>query len=288
MKKVFPVDKGINYAGNVKKTYLAGLEAEAFSSLWPVYAPYEIYEIEETGLVRNLDDRIEIDKKTGLKIRYCREFSTIKSGEWVIQGQKKDYWKVWTARGTKPEGVKFINPAEEMGLLKDFLSVDIKDTASILNFVNRYGLLGATIKVREHSVQTSSWAAVSPGVIAEDLWDFQLVTFDLQQTYKLWKSRKDTATVLERLCSGLSGITEYPQLNSNGDIAPGKRGKLLLHYIWLHFYNLVLGGDWRECAFCGNLFEMEHGHQRYCPDCRESPTPPGKKLRRQREREARQ
>jgi hypothetical protein len=284
MKRVFPTKKHLDWVGDIfLKTHEEGSEMEMFYSLWPVYAPYHIYEIQVSELVHNHDDITEIDEKSGFRLRHCKEWITYRTGEWMIQGQSSAYRKVWESEGTQPEGVRFISPTKEFGLLKDFLSIDIYCNESILGFVNRYGLLGISFK-NSPSWITAQMPAVSFGVEDENLEDFQAAVQTLQETYNLWKPGKDTATVLRKLRHHLAGVSEYPQIGSNGNIIPGERGQTLLDYIWLWFYKLVLGKDWRECAYCGNLFEKTHGHAKYCPECNmPGQTPPWIKLKRQQE-----
>jgi len=267
--------------GNIKKEY-AGEEVSAFFPLWPVYAPYRIYKIETAELIHNPDDRIEEIK--GFTVRHRKEYIRYGTGNWVIQGQLEAYRKVWEAEGALVEGVKFINPAEELGLLNTFRKIDIDCHDSILSFVNRYGLLGTGFK-ESRSWITAQIPEVSFGIESEKLFDFQLAAQTLQETYALRKGGGDKAVLLRKLRHNLAGVTEYPQQDKEGNIIPGKRGQTLLDYIWLHFYNLVLGNGWRECAYCGNLFEKAHGHSKYCTDCKEpGQTPPWIKLQRQQQK----
>lgn len=279
MKKVFPAKEMVDESGNIKKLNMPA--TQAFVTQWPVYKPYKIYEKTHFKLVPTPNDRIVHDEKSGLSIRYCQDAVEIGTGEWVISGNYQKYWQVWEGNY---EEITFINPSEERKLLRDFLAIDVTNNESILQFVNRYGLLGIDF------LQSPVWiVAQTPnpnfGVVEEDLLAFVAEVRCLQDVYKLWKTQKEDAfeEIVKVLQRKLFGIVEYPQLK-DGKIVPGKKGLCLLHYIWLQFYELVIG-NWSECKLCGNLFEKTHGLEKYCPECRmPGQTPPWKKLQRMKKR----
>ncbi|MBT9156281.1 MAG: hypothetical protein DDT37_01266 [Firmicutes bacterium] len=249
MKKIYPVQPEIDYqTGNLKRFCQKGAGVDASAALWPVYAPYQV------------------------------------TDEELFSEDYRQARQVWEAEGELVDGVTFINPAKEMSLLHDFLAVDIWDNQSILAFVNRYGLLGISFRKSPLWI-VSQVPVVSYGVEREDLHEFQCAAQTLKESYNLWESGENQPLLLRRFRHGLAGGAQYPQLNSYRRIVPGVRGLTLLDNIWLHFYNLAIGKDWFSCDWCGSLFEKEHGHNKYCPPCRELPTPPRHLKRRKPKRE---
>jgi hypothetical protein len=253
MRKIYPATSEVDSQGNVKWTHKQRATRDEILGLWPVYAPYTIYEK--------------------------------KKGEWVISGDKgkhhkpgdtDNYHKVWSGE-VDVDGVQFIKPMAEMSLLSGFLAIDTDSHDDILLFVNRYGLLGVSFGEAPFWV-VSQISADSPGVPDESLDDFQLEVAALQRAYGSWKAG-DTEKVLRALQANLAGVREYPQAGENGAILPGKIGLNLISSIWLHFYNLVIGPNWRECKHCKALFEYTRKDQEYCPLCRGLSTPRVKRYR---------
>jgi len=244
MKKVYPATT----KKKKEKVHLKSMETPSFFSLWPVYSPYQIYE-------QSL-------------------------GKWVISGDNTKYWKVWEGR---IDGVKFINPTEEKSLLKDFLAINTKDDKSVLFFVNRYGLLGLDFLESSHWV-VAQMPSVNFAVESEDLFDFKAAVLHFRNAYKLWREG-DLESLLPILQRRLAGVREYPQMSKCGKkIFPGKAALTLWHYIWLQLYEVVLGREWAECLYCGNLYEKVHGNAKYCPSCQSLPTPPRHLKRRAQEK----
>ncbi len=268
MKKVIPAKVEVNEKGNSKWKYEEGIQFKVYFSSWPVYKPYKIYEKTTIKTIKSPDDRVSFDKKSGLQVRYVKKAIEEGTEKWIITGDHQQYWRVW--KGETDEGIEFINPMEEVSLFKDFRTIDIENNESILNFVNRYGLLGIDF------LKSPVWitAQIPPknfGVCEESLFEFQTAVLELQESYRLWKE-KNFEKLLPILRRQLAHVREYPQIDNKKGIIPGKAGFTLLSYIWLHFYTLVIG-RWAECKYCGNLFEMIHGNQKLCSICQETSTP---------------
>lgn len=244
MRKIYPATSEVDSQGNVKWTHKQRATRDEILGLWPVYAPYTIYEK--------------------------------KKGEWVISGDTDNYHKVWSGE-VDVDGVQFIKPMAEMSLLSDFLAIDIDSHDDILSFVNRYGVLGVSFS-KAPSWVVSQIPTTSYGVSDESLDDFQLEVAALQRAYG-FREAGDTDKVLRALQINLAGVREYPQAGENGTILPGKIGLNLISSIWLHFYNLAIGPKWRECKHCKALFEYTRKDQEYCPLCRGLSTPRVKRYR---------
>ncbi|MCL6448259.1 MAG: hypothetical protein K6U04_08930 [Armatimonadetes bacterium] len=265
MSKVFPAQWDSSENGVKNGVHKKNDEMDLFFSVWPVYAPYRIY---KEKVSEQLKEDTEVLEDGKFIVKRKGEIYERPTGKWLISGNREQYWRVWQQSSPTwqqdVKGIHFINPANERSLLKDVLKLNIKDHDSILGFVNRYGLLGVSFKESPQR-NIAQMPPVNYGVCDEDLLDFQTAISGVQQSYKLWKEG-DRDHLLGKLRINLAGIREYPQINNEGRIVPGRAGLTLLDYIWLHFYKIVIG-QYRECRDCGSVFEEIHGNQKLCPEC---------------------
>jgi ribosomal protein S27AE len=266
-------------------------EGNLFITQWPVYAPYRIYEVTSSS---QLKEDVEVLEDGQWVIKRKGEIYCEPTGSWLISGNQKQYRQVWEQDSPTWERdvkeIRFINQ-EEKALLKHALKIDTASHASILEFVNRYGLLGTSFR------ESPQWliACVPPvsfGVYNEDLFEFQRAILEIQGCYKLWKEIKagyetrlgkkeaeGRDVLLGRFRNNLVGIREYPQIDKHGMIVSGKAGQTLLDYIWLQFYE-VITGKVKECVYCGSVFKLSHDNRKLCPECQ----PFNDKLRKARRR----
>ncbi|MEM5008356.1 hypothetical protein ABEP42_26610 [Priestia megaterium] len=183
---------------------------------------------------------------------------------------------------------RHINPFKEENLLDDVAKLNVREIESLLEFCNKYGLMGE--KINNISIEKSGVDTLGRRILAnakESLSYFVKETLIIQgliTTYHdiiqplndYYKDTNDTSiekTIDEmelKLKQGINSklglVRPAINLEAKGKYLPGYTTSTLLGAIYYQFYEVVTSGkQFKECVNCGSLFIPRKSNAKFCP-----------------------